>query len=307
MSHEYEQIDHNIVKNLKVFLVNLDYRTPHMHKELEICLLLDGAVTVTFGNESRRFEKEDYFVLNPFQVHELRADSTATILSIQIQSSFCKNYYPAIRYTVFGFDNFMDRIAKEKRAEFSATAHSLAYHYFLMEDGFELICVSEVNKLLYELLCSYPFIRESENGQKQKRARQERMQRILDYIDQHYTERLYLSELAQREQLSLTYLSHFFKDSLQMSFQDYLMSLRCERARQLLLLTDLNLLDISMDCGFSDIKYFHHGFRRQYGCTPREFRQSFDRSSLQKQQQSILSTQEFLSPQASLILLDGLK
>ena len=36
-------------------------------------------------------------------------------------------------------------------------------------------------------------------------------------------------------------------------------ALRCEKARQLLLLTSLNLLDISLESGFSDIKYYHSG------------------------------------------------
>ena len=49
------------------------------------------------------------------------------------------------------------------------------------------------------------------------------------------------------------------------------LSLRCEKARQLLLLTDLNLLDIALELGFSDIKYLNKAFEKQYGYSPSEY------------------------------------
>ncbi|MFQ9704031.1 MAG: helix-turn-helix domain-containing protein [Enterocloster clostridioformis] len=74
--------------------------------------------------------------------------------------------------------------------------------------------------------------------------------------------------LPWKEDLSLTYLSHFFKEYLGIPFQEYLAKIRCEKARQLLLLTDFPLLDICMSCGFSDSKYFNSGFRRQHRLFP---------------------------------------
>ena len=109
------------------------------------------------------------------------------------------------------------------------------------------------------------------------------------------------------QHLSLHYLSHLFKDYFQMSFQQYVAALRCEKARQLLLLTSLNLLDISLESGFSDIKYLNKAFVRQYGYSPREYRAQFDREELPSKQRSILSTQEFLSPKASLVWLERLE
>ena len=84
-------------------------------------------------------------------------------------------------------------------------------------------------------------------------------------------------------------------------------ALRCEKARQLLLLTSLNLLDISLESGFSDIKYLNKAFVRQYGYSPREYRAQFDREELPSKQRSILSTQQFLSPKASLVWLERLE
>lgn len=70
------------------------------------------------------------------------------------------------------------------------------------------------------------------------------MQNITQYIDEHYSEKLLLSDIAEHENMDLYYLSHFFKDNFGMSFQNYLLKIRCERARHLLILTDY-LLDSS--------------------------------------------------------------
>ena len=68
------------------------------------------------------------------------------------------------------------------------------------------------------------------------------MRKITHYIDEHYSEKLLLSDIARKEDLSLTYLSHFFKDYLGLPFQEYLAKIRCEKARQLLLLTGLPIV-----------------------------------------------------------------
>ncbi|MGN0254497.1 MAG: helix-turn-helix domain-containing protein [Chordicoccus sp.] len=90
-----------------------------------------------------------------------------------------------------------------------------------------------------------------------------------------------------------------------MPFQEYLMRVRCEHARALLLTTKDSLLDISLRCGFSDQKYFRRGFLKQYGCSPREYRRHFETMRLPAQQRSMLTTQEFLSDRSSLMTLEA--
>ena len=57
-----------------------------------------------------------------------------------------------------------------------------------------------------------------------------------------------------------------------MTFQQYLSGLRLEKARRLLLESDKKLLDICLECGFSDGKYLNRLFAKRYGCTPKEYR-----------------------------------
>lgn len=305
MKHEYERVDHHVVKNFKLFMVDLDYRTPHIHKDLEICFLLEGRVGVICGEQELMVDKDDFFVLNPFQPHELRAQGHARILSLQVPAGFCREYYPAMQGMEFSFCRAGDAMAQEHVRRIFGIARDLAAHYFAMDEHFELICTARVNELLYELIGRCPHETASEKTLRQNRLRYERARRIIHYVDAHYTRRLFLSEIAQRENLSLTYLSHFFKDCFQMSFQAYLQSVRCEKARQLLMMTRLNLLEISLECGFSDVKYLNKAFEQQYGCAPRSFRSRQGRQEQPLPSASLTSVQQILSREASLAAIAG--
>lgn len=46
MKEEYEIVEHSQIEDLNIFLVEMTYRCPHMHREFEICMILSGEVAV---------------------------------------------------------------------------------------------------------------------------------------------------------------------------------------------------------------------------------------------------------------------
>ena len=73
MKDEFEVISHGAA-DYKVFVVNLLYRTPHIHKDFEICLILEGSVRLLSRGREYRYEKGALWVINPLESHELAAD-----------------------------------------------------------------------------------------------------------------------------------------------------------------------------------------------------------------------------------------
>jgi len=71
----------------------------------------------------------------------------------------------------------------------------------------------------------------SEDERTARQHKTERLRRILNYIDENYSDKVLLSEIAKRENLSMTYLSHFIKDNLNQTFQEYLNNIRFSHAR----------------------------------------------------------------------------
>lgn len=99
--------------------------------------------------------------------------------------------------------------------------------------------------------------------------------RIQDVVQYLQTE--YMNEIGVEDALSICHLSrsHFhalFKEETGQTFVEYLSSLRCQRAGELLVRTDLPILDIALQCGFNNLSHFYHVFKREKGVTPRHFR-----------------------------------
>ena len=170
---------------------------------------------------------------------------------------------------------------------------------------YELLCASAINQLFYRLFSALPFASRTNKELLQSRKKGDLMVKIADYIDHHSGEKLLLSDIAENENINLYYLSHLFKNSFGMPFQEYLSKVRCEKARKQLILTDLSLLDICIGCGFSDPKYFNRDFRRQYGCTPRQYRQQLSSADQQVERVRTLTVQDFLDSENSLEILEN--
>lgn len=295
---EYEVISHNDGR-FNLFLVSLLYRTPHIHREYEVSLVVEGTVQLTVPGSSTELSEGDIFLMNPFFSHELKAESPVLILSLQIPPAFCSSYYPQMERTEFDAAAFPDAAVRRLLLQ-------LADAYFRQEAYSSLECAARINQIFLLLLRTQPHHITPERERRNTLAKGNRMRKVLTYIEEHYTEKILLSDIAGQEGLDLYYLSHYFKECFGMSFQNYVLKLRCERARQLLLTSDMSLLDVSVSCGFSDPKYFNKGFREQYGCTPKAYRADFRSARPEQRQKSILTAQEFLSRAESLAILSRL-
>jgi len=304
MKNEYEIVEHASMNSFKIFLVNLLYRSPHLHADYEICYVLEGTVTVISQNREICISKNNFVVFNPCQVHELKTNDYALLLGMQIGSHFCKDYFPQIIDMEFDICSSSEYISPKINHLLLTTAAELACYYFRKEIGFEFRCMGLLNLLFYHITQSIPYKLHAPSEQSNLASRNIRIQRISNYINENFDNKLLLSDLSANENLTVSYLSHFFKEYFHMSFQNYLMTIRCEKARQLLLLTKHNLLDISIESGFSDIKYLTKAFATQYSCTPKQYRKNLENAELSSKQLSILSTQEFFSPSDSLVVLD---
>lgn len=304
MNNEFEHIQHSNIGNLKIFLVSLVYRSPHIHSDLEICYVLDGEISVTSQRQTLTVATGDFYIINSYAVHELYSRDSALILAIQLSPKFCLSYFPQMKDMDFLFHSGNQYFTEDKQALCFSLAVTMAQHYFSGGEGFELCCMGLLNLFLYQLLLHFPYEHVSDEKRAAQYQKSRRVARITAFIDQHYTEKLLLSDIAEEESLSIPYLSHFFHDNFGQTFQEYLSAVRCEKARQLLLVTDHNLLSVSLESGFSDVKYMNQAFLKHYGCTAKDYRLGIAQKTLPDMQRSLLSTQTFLSQSASKNLLD---
>ena len=99
---------------------------------------------------------------------------------------------------------------------------------------------------------------------------------IVQYVEERYTGRLRLGELADYLSLSEGYLCRFFRKNFHMTFVEYVQRVRLQRAGRLLLETDDAVGKIAMDVGFGSLSHFTTAFGKYYHTTPQKFRKGQD-------------------------------
>lgn len=103
-----------------------------------------------------------------------------------------------------------------------------------------------------------------------------RLHRLLDWLNDHYSEDILWEALADQFSLSLRTLHRQMKQHTGSTPQRYLNRLRLLQARHLLRHSDLRVTDIALQCGFGDSNHFSTLFRQEFGCTPRAERQQMN-------------------------------
>ena len=272
--NEYELISHSKLADCTMFIVDMVYRPMHLHKELELCFMLSGSCRVSTDRQSFEAGPNEILLFDAGSSHELCASGApARLLTLQISNSFCARFYPQIRSIRFGCRGLSSCLAQ---AQLTALRHAMllalsAYLRDTPESPFS--CMEQINGIFAILLRWTPYrvLSDTENMTQTRNA--ERMHRILHDLETHYSEPVRLSEIAKREGLTPTYLSHLFREQLHIPFQDYLGRLRLEAAMLLLRQSDTALTDAAYACGFSDPKYLNRSFQKNLGMTPRQWLQ----------------------------------
>lgn len=98
---------------------------------------------------------------------------------------------------------------------------------------------------------------------------------VKEYLDEHFTEKIMLEELTEKFFINKFYLSKIFKKTYGTTINNYLISKRITRAKQLLRFTDMTVDEIGAAVGMGDANYFSRLFHKVEGISPREFRKQW--------------------------------
>jgi AraC family transcriptional regulator len=98
------------------------------------------------------------------------------------------------------------------------------------------------------------------------------VKRAMDYVGDNLTSELSLDEIARAAHLSPRHFSRLFRSSTGLSPHQYVIRERVEKAKGLLLNTDLPVGEVALSCGFSHQGHLSRHFVRLTGVTPSWFR-----------------------------------
>ena len=107
-----------------------------------------------------------------------------------------------------------------------------------------------------------------------------RVQKVKQYINDHYAEPLKLIDLAALVGMSPVAFSRFFKMRTGRTLSDYIIDIRLGYAARMLVDTTRNVSEICYECGFNNLSNFNCTFKAKRGFTPRDFRAMFKKNKI---------------------------
>jgi len=129
---------------------------------------------------------------------------------------------------------------------------------------------SLIAELHFQLKVNQPMESQGVSIQKEHLCKQ-----IKEYIRFNSLENIKIHALAKHFGYHEKYLSSVFKSTSGMGLKEYLLQVKLEYAKDMLLNTGSSISQIAQTIGYSDIHNFSHAFKKALGISPREFRNAF--------------------------------
>ena len=288
MDVEQEMLRYDRMRHISVYISKVHFVKEHIHGTFEMNYILDGTVQIRRGEEIQVINAGELSLFNPHESHGYVAigDKPVVMLTLQVHQLFMRRYVEMIPKLKFN-GSLINTLPPESINELKKLLLKTATAYFGHGDVTKFDIIGYVTLLLGRLvsLLTWELVQNPDDSEKE--LQKNRTKRLVDYIDENYRQRITLSMLAEREGISTTHLSHFFKKALGVSFQEYLSFQRLEKALVLMHDKTISMVDICMNCGFSDSRYLEAACQKVFGCSVAEYRKKIET------QGEIESLQEF--------------
>jgi two-component system response regulator YesN len=102
------------------------------------------------------------------------------------------------------------------------------------------------------------------------------VQKAKKFVEDNYSEvDITINKVCEYLHISATYFSFIFKRETKTTFINYLTQVRMDAAKELLRVTSLKSFEIAEKVGYSEPNYFSYSFKKKFGLSPSEYRNSF--------------------------------
>ena len=257
----------------------------HWHNEMEIIYVISGSCTITINRLPVQVYAGDIIFILPDTLHSIdrhehnKVDFFNIVFDIRLLESATPSDACFDRYLRPYLESQIQIPAvisssHPQYPELQLTLGRLIQNHELAVPGCELYIKSQLFTLFW--LLEPLKTGAEENISRSHSAQIRKMKDLLQLISIHYANPLSLKDAASFCGYSIPHFMKFFKSFTGSTFVEYLNTYRLKKAGELLLSTDLTVLEVSEAVGFDNHSYFIRLFKRYYGTTPKKHRRQTD-------------------------------
>ena len=239
----------------------------HFHEEIEIVVVTDGAIDINCDGSCFTATKDGICIFMPAQIHSY---SSSQPNKLHLFKFYCKHSLKENDFSSMRIENNLLKGNLPVNQELRKLTDEIVEEAKTKGVGYEYMVNSLSQKILCTLLRCNKLYKINTDEKNKQFIYINLLSKVNSYIDEHYSEPISLADISHHCNLSEYYFAHIFKKATGLTFINYLTAYRLDKARLLLLHTKKKIIDIALECGFSNTRAFNRAFQKIYSMTPTE-------------------------------------
>lgn len=257
-----------------------DQYSEHMHSSVEVVLPHQGMCRCVVNGVEHVVKDTEVLFIPPHTPHTLSMaeGSVRNLILFDLEPLSALRGFSAINPMVQDVIHLTPEtsICGEVRVKL----FDMMDKYYAKPPLMNLICYSYILQIY--VLMGQAYLAAHSAGEEVEHRQEENswlaINRVVEYINRNYAEAITLDSIASVAGFSKYYFSRLFTKYTGTSFSQYLLRKRIAVAAHLLCSTQLPIVQVSMQSGFSSLSTFNRTFKDVHGCTPTEYRAIYEKA-----------------------------
>ena len=236
-----------------------------IHQLPEILCILDGSFELTVDGVTTTAKKGDICVITPFRTHSWHTPNSCTIWQLVVSMDFVSDFLSGKNMYISG----TEFVFTPSNALFSYVIESFPQPHNMQSNiDTNLNKYWSIKAIVYAVFSEYM----NRVSKKSVQLNNNALTQLLVYLNAHFHEDIDLETVAENLGYNKTYLSRCIHTIPGFNFRRLLNSLRIDCAKNLLITTDYTILNVALECGFTNERTLQRVFIEEVGKTPYEYR-----------------------------------
>ena len=282
VSNDVEEVDFITGANMRIWYNNRSEDYPvHRHSCLEITIPIEKSYTYIFDDRTIILKEKEILFVPPDMLHKIAGTRSGIRFIYLFNVDFLQG--------LFDYDEFLKLIREPLliTPETHPEVYSMIFERFMEINDLYFFYSTTVKEIAIfsKLMDVFGMLMKKDYSDSlvviqndKQREVYIKFKSLVEWLAMHSSENVSMDEAATHVGYSKFHFARLFKEYTGMTFNDYQTTLKLKEVERQLADTDLQISDIAMSCGFNNLTSLSRCFKKQYGCSPSQFRNRIRRS-----------------------------